>query len=278
MNGVFEGVHEHGPWSLAEKLRVACNLCFLFERVVGSPPDEFQRTLLEGIAAAANDVTLPNRSWHVNCSRQMGKSTTTAVAAAWVGCYSAMRGKPIVIVSPSDRQSVLLLKKTKQTIRSLSRDRANEVVGENQNELILRSGTSFVALPSGEDGDTLRAFSAVGLLIADEATRVTDSIFQATLPMLAVSRGLTVLLSTPNSRLDWFGRLDEERPPGWEVYLSVGQRLPAILTETLAQLRRSLGKWRYAQEMEGSFNSGDGGQFFDPDAIAACSPRYQHSE
>jgi hypothetical protein len=65
VNGMFEALHvpEHPPWTLAEKLRLACDPCFLFARIVGSQPNEWQRTLLESIEASANDVTLPNRSW-----------------------------------------------------------------------------------------------------------------------------------------------------------------------------------------------------------------------
>jgi hypothetical protein len=43
----------------------------------------------------------------MSSSRQMRKSTTTAVAATWVVCYSAMRGAPIVCTAPSDRQAIL---------------------------------------------------------------------------------------------------------------------------------------------------------------------------
>jgi hypothetical protein len=50
----------------------------------------------------------------------------------------------------------------------------------------------------------LRGFSAVSLLIIDEASRVEDSVYKALRPMLAVGNGDLWLLSTPFGKRGFF--------------------------------------------------------------------------
>jgi hypothetical protein len=52
-----------------------------------------------------------------------------------------------------------------------------------------------VGLPGTEA--TIRGFSAVSLLLVDEAARCSDELYLAIRPMLAVSDGTLWLMSTP---------------------------------------------------------------------------------
>ena len=54
---------------------------------------------------------------------------------------------------------------------------------------------TFTSKP-GTEG-TVRGFSRVALLVIDEAARVSDPLYYAVRPMLAVSGGKLVALSTP---------------------------------------------------------------------------------
>jgi hypothetical protein len=54
------------------------------------------------------------------------------------------------------------------------------------------------ALPGTEK--TIRGFSGAALLIVDEAARVDDALYYAVKPMLAVSGGSLLMLSTPYGR------------------------------------------------------------------------------
>jgi hypothetical protein len=90
----------------------------------------------------------------------------------------------------------------------LGDDPALQVRRENATEIQLANGTLFVALPGGAGGDTLRSYSAIGALIADEAAYCDDETFAACFPMASVSRGLIVLLSSANGRENLFGRLE----------------------------------------------------------------------
>ena len=50
----------------------------------------------------------------------------------------------------------------------------------------------------------MRGFSGVSLLIIDEAARVPDDLYYAVRPMLTVSQGRLILLSTPHGRQGFF--------------------------------------------------------------------------
>ncbi len=60
----------------------------------------------------------------------------------------------------------------------------------------------IVGLPGNEE--TIRGFSAVSLLLVDEASRVPDDLYLALRPMLAVSGGAMWLMSTPCGKQGFF--------------------------------------------------------------------------
>jgi hypothetical protein len=59
----------------------------------------------------------------------------------------------------------------------------------------LANGSRVVCLPGREE--SIRSFSSVALLIIDEAACVPDDLYRSVRPMLAVSQGRLVCLSTP---------------------------------------------------------------------------------
>lgn len=74
------------------------------------------------------------------------------------------------------------------------------LASESALEMEFENGSRIVALPGKEE--TIRGFSGVALLIVDEAARVPDALYQAVRPMLAVSGGQIILLSTPFGNVD----------------------------------------------------------------------------
>src|SRR5436190_1727587 len=73
---------------------------------------------------------------------------------------------------------------------------------ETQLRLELANGSRVVCLP-GREG-TIRSFGGVALLVLDEAARIPDALYRSVRPMLAVSGGRLVALSTPFGRRGWF--------------------------------------------------------------------------
>jgi hypothetical protein len=67
--------------------------------------------------------------------------------------------------------------------------------GDNEVSLLLPNGSRIVGLPGTEA--TVRGFSAVSLLVIDEAARVMDAMYKGLRPMLAVGEGDLWMMSTP---------------------------------------------------------------------------------
>lgn len=160
-------------------LHVALDPSARFERVIGEP-DGWQRDFL----SSTSEFAL------VLCSRQVGKSTSTACLA-----WAAMSlGQMVLIVAPSERQSKELLRKV---IDFKNADpTAPRVVRSTLTELELANGGRCLVAPASSD--TIRGFT-VDLLIVEEAAFVPDDVITAILPMRRES-GRVVMISTPAGR------------------------------------------------------------------------------
>jgi hypothetical protein len=130
----------------------------------------------------------------------------------------------------------------------------------------LTNGSRIEALPGTEK--TIRGFSGVDLLILDEAARVDDELYFAVRPMLAVSGGALLMLSTPYGKRgvffeEWTGG------HGWDRYEVPAGEVPRIGDAFLAEERRSLPEWVYRQEYECSFEETED-QVFTHDEVEAA--------
>jgi Terminase large subunit, T4likevirus-type, N-terminal len=148
-------------------------------------PDPWQRDLLE-----CND-----RQIAVCCSRQSGKSTTTATLAAHVATFQP--GSLTLLLSPSQRQASELLTKVRSVLTSPGL--STKLVQDAATSLELVNGSRVVSLPSSPDA--IRGYSKPAIIIEDEASWVTDEVHLSLRPMLATStNGRFLLLSTPAGR------------------------------------------------------------------------------
>lgn len=206
-----------------------------FARRSGIDPDPWQAEFLR--SNAQEEILC--------CSRQSGKSTITAVKALHEASY-----RPpalVLLLSPTERQSVELLRKVKDTQGALRRS-ACAVKDESVLRLEFTNGSRIVALPGTER--TVRAFSAVRLLIIDEAARVDDELYHAVRPMLAVSGGRLVLLSTPYGRRGFFHDAWTQGGPSWKRTKITADMCPRISPEFLAAERAQTGDWSFMQEYQ----------------------------
>jgi hypothetical protein len=223
--------------SLAGDLRLALDRVE-FARVVGVDPDRWQEDLLR----STSDRVL------LNCSRQSGKSTISAIIALHRALYYP--GALILCLAPALRQSQELFGKVANFYRDLGRPVAPQ--GERKLSLKLENGSRIITLPGSEK--TIRGFSGVGLLVVDEASRVEDELYFAVRPMLAVSGGALMMLSTPHGKRgvfyeEWTGGSSA----GWERYRVTAEECPRISPEFLEEERQALPAWVYRQEYECSF-------------------------
>jgi hypothetical protein len=177
----------------------------------------------------------------LNCARQSGKSTIVG----YLACHTALYDEPgpILLLSPSERQSKELFRKTLDVYRALGRPIPAE--SETKLTLELENGSRIIALPGSEA--TVRGFSGVRLLVVDEASRVDDALYRAVRPMLAVSGGRLCLLSTPFGKRGFF--YDEwTNGQGWERVEVPAEQCPRIDPAFLAEERRVYGPSFYSQE------------------------------
>jgi hypothetical protein len=211
---------------------------------LGFVPDPWQAQLLR---SQSQQILL-------NCCRQSGKSTTTAIVALHTAIYDPGL---ILCVSQAQRQSRELFAKVVAFLKQLEPVQALEE--DNKLSCELANGARIVSLPG--DPDTIRGFSAPKLVITDEAARVPDEMQAALAPMLAVSRGRTIDMSSPNGRRGFFYENWAHGGPDIERIKITGQQCPRISAEFLEQQRKTLGPTLYAQEFEGEFNDSDTSAF-----------------
>lgn len=97
------------------------------------------------------------------------------------------------------------------------------------------NGSRVLALPGSEK--TIRGISAVTLFIEDEASRVPDPLYRSIRPMLAVSRGRLVLMSTPWGKQGHFHDVWKNGGDIWERYEVTADKCPRISKEFLEEER-----------------------------------------
>jgi len=201
----------------------------------------------------------------LNCCRQSGKSTITAALALHQAVY--VRQSLILLVSPSLRQSSELFRKVQNFLALLTMRPA--LVEDNRLSLKLSNGSRIVSLPSSES--TVRGFSGASLIVEDEASRVTDDLYFALRPMLAVSNGRHILMSTPWGRRGHFFEAWETGGPDWERVQITAPECPRISADFLAEECRSMPDLWYRSEYLCEFTEVAGQMFRESDLFSAIS-------
>jgi hypothetical protein len=225
-----------------------------FAKKLGMSPDSWQEKLLH---SAAPRVLL-------NCSRQSGKSTISAILALHRALYHP--GSLVLVLAPALRQSQELFGKVAGFYRTLGRPIPAQA--ERRLSLELENGSRIVTLPGTEK--TIRGFSGASLLLVDEASRVADDLYYAIRPMLAVSGGSLVMLSSPYGKR---GVFHEEwvNGEGWERYEVPATKVPRISSEFLEEERHALPERVFRQEYMCSFEETEDQVFSYEDVEAALS-------
>jgi hypothetical protein len=198
----------------------------------GLKPDDWQADVLRSEAARLLFL----------CSRQSGKS----FCASALALHTALTEPDslILLLSPTERQSGelfrdKLLRLWRRLGEPLRRKEPTALTME------LSNNSRVVALPDSEKG--VRCFSAVKLLVIDEASRVSDDLYHTVRPMLATSKGRLCCLSTPYGMAGWFHSA-WEGPEAWKRVQVTADQCPRISKEFLAEERRTLGEAWFMME------------------------------
>lgn len=227
-------------------------------RSAGLDPDPWQVQVLRSTAPRIL----------LNCSRQSGKSTVTSILALHVALYEPHA--LVLIISRSERQSGELFRKCLAYYRALGRP--VPAVSEGALHLELGNGSRIIGLPGKEE--TTRSFSGVRLLAIDEAARVPGDLYRSVRPMLAVSGGRLVALSTPFGTRGWWYEAWRSSEP-WDRYEVPATLCPRIPPVFLAEEERELGAFWYGQEYLCQFVDGQTQAFRREDVEGAFREEVQ---
>lgn len=239
---------------LCHDLKLALDPVAWVEKALGFHPDPWQ---VEVLRSNSPRILLNN-------SRQSGKSSICALLALWTAIY---RPRSLVLcLSPSLRQSSELFHTVSRFYGALSEPVAS--IGESALRLELVNGSRIISLPGQEQ--TVRGYAGVSLLIVDEAARVPDDLYFSVRPMLAVSNGRLIALSTPWGKRGWFYEIFKE-PTGWKTWTITADQCPRISTAFLEEERRSMPKAWFEAEYFCSFTEPEDSVFGYDDVMRAIS-------
>ncbi len=206
----------------------------LMAQRAGIVPDAWQCDLLRSDA----------KQLVLNCSRQSGKSTISAVLGLHQAVYTP--DSLVLLLSPSLRQSTELFKKLKDVYTTLESPAQARISEESATRIEFNNNSRVVCLPGSEA--TVRGFSAVSLLVIDEASRVEDSLYQSVRPMLAVSNGRVILLSTPSGKRGFFYDVWANGDADWMRTKITADQCPRIAPEWLERERQAMPDFWFRQE------------------------------
>ena len=239
---------------IAQDLALALDPALLAERV-GLALDPWQADVLR---STEQQVIL-------NISRQAGKSTVTSL----LGLHTALYQGPalVLLLAPALRQAQELYRKVRDAYFALGQP--VPTVEESALRMELANGSRIVALPGKEA--TIRGYSGAALLLVDEASRVPDDLYQAVRPMLAVSGGRIVLLSTPWGKRGFFFE-EWVSGIGWERVRITAEQCPRIPDDWLVRERLSLPPHVFNSEYMCEFGETLDSVFSHADIQAAFDP------
>ena len=211
-------------------------------RKLGLEPDPWQIEVLEG----------SHPRLLLNCCRQAGKSTVVALLALAEAIF--VPGTKVLLLSRSHRQSPELFRIVTDFYRRLGCPLLRPP--HRRGAAAQPTSAASSACPASEE--TIRGYSDVTLLVIDEAARVPDDLYRAVRPMLAVSDGRLICLSTPYGKRGFFYDAWANGGADWHRIEVPADKIPRIRPEFLAQERRALGESWFRQEYGCSFEALEG--------------------
>lgn len=236
---------------------------WIFRHVLNLEPDAWQ-------LAVGRD---PSRFRALLKGRQLGGSE---LAVATV-IETLMAGKLAVVVSPSERQSLLLVRRVRRALNDYVTRNSHEAaafrpINNHAASVLLSNGGEVVGLP-GRNSAAIRGYPSVATLIVDEAGFLAgssvgsdgaDELLAAALPMLVASGGRALAVSSPGLVGSWLHRVfhpdGPDGVPGWSTYVVTMADVERFDPEAVAELRQMLGE-AAAVELDCEWRSPDGESF-----------------
>ena len=197
--------------------------------------------------------------------RQVGKSFIIAIKAAQYAVNHPK--KNILVIASVERQALLLFEKILSHLHNTNKKMIKRGKDRpTKHKLMLTNGSIIHCLPTGLSGYGIRGFT-IDLLIADEAAFIPEEVWTAVTPMLAITRGHIILLSTPFGKGGYFYRCFNDE--SFTSFHISSEDCPRKNQEFLDQEKKRMSTLQYAQEYLGEFVD-ELRQFFSLDLINYC--------
>jgi len=181
--------------------------------------------------------------------RQVGKSTIISIKAAEYAVANPK--KTILMIAAVERQAYLLFEKT---LAYLADNYKNKVKRgrwrPTKSKVMLTNGSVIYCLPTGLTGYGIRGYT-IDVLIADEAAFIPEEVWTAVTPMLAITKGKIILLSTPHGKEGYYYRCFSD--PAFKAFHVSSEDCPRKSQEFLDREKARMSKVQYAQEYLGEF-------------------------
>ena len=210
-----------------------------------------------------NEILATEKDICIISGRQCGKSTAISLLAAQTAIKN--QNEFILIGSGVIDQAEHLLRKVKEYMHA---KHEKKIVKETLYFMELKNGSKILCVPIGDTGDSMRGYSAT-MIIIDEAALVPDRAWEAIEPVISVTKGRTVLLSTPQGKKGFFYKASIN-----EHYFTkqVSARdCPRHTKEFLDRKESEISKIAFATEYLGEFIDDYSRKFTDEWIDKVCS-------
>jgi len=172
-----------------------------------------------------------------------------------------------MIIAASERQAYLLFEKTFDYLyKNYSDYLMKGRYRPTKSRIRLTNSSTIYCLPVGLDGRTIRGYT-IHILIADEAAFIPEEVWTAVTPMLAITKGKIILLSTPHGREGYFARCFTDK--SFTKFHISSEDCPRKDQDFLDREKARMTKVQYAQEYLGEFID-ELRQFFPTALIKDC--------
>jgi len=220
-------------YTQVDVLKMELDPAYFMEIAFNVVPDKWQKKLLRDT---------PDKSLLL-CSRQSGKSTVSAVMALYNAIFKI--DSLVLIVAKARRQALELFRKVRDGLELVISLGIVNIKYETQSSIEFSNKSRIVAIPGKQD--TIRGYSKVSFLLLDEAAFIPDDVYAAVRPMLAVSKGKIIAMTTPYGKRGWFFRA-WDGDSDWTRISITASDCPRITNEFINNEIEEIGDWRVRQE------------------------------
>lgn len=201
-------------------------------------------------------------------TRQAGKSTAMSIKAGERAVR--FKNRDILVIALTEKQAFQLFSKTLNYLLARYPKMISMKSKEKptKHEIKLINGSIIRCYATGMTGAGLRGFSITDLFV-DEASRLSDEVFAAIMPMLAVTKGRIDMASTPCGAEGYFYECskDEHYKKFYVSYLDC----PRLDKDRVERDRQRMTKNQFLQEYMAEFTSEMNRLFSDEWIKSVCT-------